>query len=98
MRGIRASSDPVVTSRAVAELKACAQGGHRDAQFELGGLFKLGRVVRKNRVRALGWFLRATVQHDVDATIQAVLLSEELRPDQFERAARWAYDLLEDER
>ena len=83
---------------AVAELRACAQGGHRDAQFELGALYKLGQGVGKNRVRALGWFLRATVQHDVDAAIQAGLLMDVLQPDQVWRAQRWAYDLREDER
>ena len=79
-------------------MKRCAEGGHSAAQYQLGGAYKQGLGVAKNRIRALGWLLRATAQHDHDAGIQAVLMSDEMRPDEFERAARWAYDLGEDER
>ena len=76
--------------RPIARLRERARQGDAAAQFELGGLYKLGQGVPQNRVLALGWFLRAAQEGDSDARIQVMLLRGELRPDQVAWAEGWA--------
>ena len=76
-------------------LRVAAERGDRDAQFELGGLYRLGERVRRNRVVALKLFILAAWAGDSDADMQVTLLGDELREEQKERALasalRWKF-------
>ena len=77
-------------------IESAANRGDRDAQFELGCLYRRGEGgVRKNRVTALKWLLLASFQGDGDADFQAALLGDELTDMQERRAVagalRWKF-------
>ena len=59
-------------------IERAANRGDRDAQFELGGIYRRGKGVGKNRVIAMKWYLLAAFQGDGDADFQAALLGDEL--------------------
>lgn len=76
-------------------LRRAAQRGDRDAQFQLGCMYRRGEAVRKNRVTALKWLLLASFQGDGDADFQASMLGDELSDRQERRAVasalRWKF-------
>jgi len=76
-------------------IRRAADRGDRDSQFELGGIYRRGEGVRRNRVTALKWLLLASFQGDGDADIQATLLEDELTNRQERRAVasalRWKF-------
>ena len=67
-------------------LRKAAERGDRDAQFELGGRFRLGEGVRRNRVAALRWFYLAAWAGDSDADTQVTLLGDQLEIEKRKRA------------
>jgi len=71
-------------------LKKAAITGDVWAQFELGGMYRLGHGVRRNRVVALKWFILAAWSGDCDADLQCELLSDELTECQERRAVAGA--------
>jgi len=76
-------------------LRKGAERGDRDAQFELGGRYRLGEGVRRNRVAALRWFYLAAWAGDSDADMQVTLLGDQLGGEQKRRALasalRWKF-------
>ena len=71
---------------AVVWLKRSARQGHPAAQFEVGGMYKTGEGVRKNRVLSMKWMLLATAAGDEDADIHSQILQSELSSAQAKRA------------
>jgi hypothetical protein len=53
--------------RALREWQPLAEGGHRDAQFNMGLLYENGLGVEKNGATAAQWFRRAAEQEDRQA-------------------------------
>ena len=76
-------------------LRVAAERGDRDAQFELGGLYRLGEGARRNRVVALRWFILAAWAGDSDADMQVTLLGDQLEIEKRKRALasalRWKF-------
>ena len=76
-------------------IKRAADSGDREAQFQLGCIYRRGDPARKNRVTALKWFLLAAFQGDGDADFQAAMLGDELSDLQERRAVasalRWKF-------
>ena len=72
--------------RDLQRLRKAAERGDRDSQFELGGLYRIGEGVRRNRVAALRWFYLAAWAGDSDADMQVTLLGDQLEIEKRKRA------------
>jgi len=77
-------------------IKKAAKRGDGDAQFELGGIYRRGESVRRNRVVALKWLILSAWDGDSDADFQVQLLGDELGDIQkiraLTKALRWKFD------
>ena len=77
-------------------LRQAAQKGDRDAQFELGCLYRRGEGVRRNRIVALKWLILSAWDGDSDADFQVKLLADELGEKKSKRALKialgWKFD------
>lgn len=68
------------------QLKKEADMGSTEALFKLGGIYKRGDGIRKNRVQALKWFMLAAWRGDEDAEMQGNLVGSDLTEMQERRA------------
>lgn len=75
-------------SASLAALRAAAQQGRVDAQYELGILYEFGYNFADHLVAAYVWYTRAAEQGNAAAANRRDLLKSQLSPAELERAQK----------
>jgi uncharacterized protein len=73
-------------------LRKSADQGYADAQTDLGGMYSIGVVVRKNPVEADKWFILASRQGHGPGTRYMKDIEDTMTPEQIEKAKALAND------
>jgi TPR repeat protein len=77
-------------SASLAALRAAAQQGQADAQYELGILYEFGYNFPDHAIDAYVWYSRAADQGNAAAAKRRDLLKAQLSPAELQRAQREA--------
>lgn len=72
------------------ELRAAAEKGDAERQFELGELYEFGFNMPNNLVPALTWYLLSAEQGNTKAALRREAIKVQLRPEQVVEAEREA--------
>jgi localization factor PodJL len=72
--------------------RMAAEQGHRDAQYNLGGLYARARGVPPNLGQAYKWFSLAAAAGDADAAAVLERLTSRMTPSEIEAAKAAAAD------
>lgn len=70
-------------------LRAAAERGQADAQYELGILYEFGYRFPDHKAAAFAWYSRAAEQGNAAAARRRDLLEKELSAAELERARTW---------